>query len=189
MPIIGENYPASGPFSPVAAQTWGNANFPLGAHFVAEGATFAVFSRNAERILLEIYDQAMGQDARYAYWMVKNPTNNIWRLFLRDVPPGTLYGFRCWGPNWPFTTAWERGGSGAGFLADVDARGHRFNPNKLLFDPYARELSHDLTNDTRFAEGIENRLFATGERCLQRPATARTRYRPLGTEGLSVAGG
>jgi isoamylase len=31
----------------------------------------------------------------------------------------------------------------AGFVSDVDAQGNRFNPNKLLFDPYARELSHD----------------------------------------------
>jgi isoamylase len=52
------------------------------------------------------------------------------------------YGYRAWGPNWPYDAAWTKG-STAGFLSDVDASGNRFNPNKLLLDPYARELSHD----------------------------------------------
>jgi len=62
---------------------------------------------------------------------------------IEAVPSGTLYAFRCWGPNWQFSEKWQRGNSAAGFVTDVDANGNRFNPNKLLFDPYARELSHD----------------------------------------------
>ena len=52
------------------------------------------------------------------------------------------YGLRAWGPNWVFDPAWQPG-SEAGFRDDVDAAGNRFNPNKLLIDPYAVELSHD----------------------------------------------
>jgi glycogen operon protein len=52
------------------------------------------------------------------------------------------YGFRAWGPNWPYDESWEPG-TEVGFVSDVDDQGNRFNPNKLLIDPYARELSHD----------------------------------------------
>jgi isoamylase len=50
------------------------------------------------------------------------------------------YGYRAWGPNWPFSNSWTKGSS-AGFISDVDAQGSRFNPNKLLIDPYAHEIS------------------------------------------------
>jgi glycogen operon protein len=105
-------------------------------------ATFAVYSRRASRILLEIYGDAMGEPARHDYWMVKG-ADDIWRAELKSVPAGAYYGFRCWGNNWAYSDLWTRGNSAEGFIADVDAEGNRFNPNKLLFDPYARELSHD----------------------------------------------
>jgi glycogen operon protein len=75
--------------------------------------------------------------------MEKNPTDHVFRAALDGLSTGTLYGFRCWGPNWPYDSAWRRGGSLAGFISDFDTEGNRFNPNKVLFDPYARELSHD----------------------------------------------
>jgi isoamylase len=52
------------------------------------------------------------------------------------------YGYRAWGPNWPYVSTWTKG-SATGFVSDVDASGNRFNPNKLLLDPYAREMSQD----------------------------------------------
>jgi isoamylase len=55
---------------------------------------------------------------------------------------GVYYGLRAWGPNWTFDPGWQPGNE-AGFQADVDHAGNRFNPNKLLIDPYAVELSHD----------------------------------------------
>jgi len=71
------------------------------------------------------------------------------------------YGLRAWGPNWPFDPAWSPG-SDAGFEVDVDSEGHRFNPNKLLIDPWARELSHDPPPDwTPFTSGAQ-RLVDTG---------------------------
>jgi glycogen operon protein len=76
------------------------------------------------------------------------------------------YGCRAWGPNWPFEAAWTPG-SAAGFLADVDAAANRFNPNKLLIDPYSLEVSHDpLTPDhsdhTAYLSGPSSRLVDTG---------------------------
>ena len=74
-----------------------------------------------------------------------------------------FYGYRAWGPNWPYSPDWTKG-SAAGFNADVDASGNRFNPNKLLFDPYALELSHDPLNSSNsdtavFASGQNNRTL------------------------------
>lgn len=53
-----------------------------------------------------------------------------------------FYGFRVWGPNWGHEPAWTPG-SEVGFIADVDGDGFRMNPNKVLLDPYALEVSHD----------------------------------------------
>jgi len=77
--------------------------------------------------------------------------------------PGQYYAFRCWGPNWQFDQKWQRGHSNAGFRADVDDFGHRFNPNKVLFDPYARELSHDFETPAMIAAGENAGIYATGE--------------------------
>ena len=81
--------------------------------------------------------------------------------------PGTIYyGYRAWGPNWTFDPAWTKG-SANGFIADVDGAGNRFNPNKLLLDPYAKEMSHDPenpsnTDGTVFASGPSYRLKDSG---------------------------
>ena len=76
------------------------------------------------------------------------------------------YGYRAWGPNWPFSSSWTKGSS-AGFISDVDAQGNRFNPNKLLIDPYAREISHDpinatWTDGTVYASGASYRNIDSG---------------------------
>jgi glycogen operon protein len=139
---IGHNHPDHGTFSPVEAAAWPTATFPLGSRLTAGTATFAVYSKHATRVLLEIYEAPMAEAARFDYWMEKGP-DHVWRARIEGVPAGAFYGFRCWGPNWLFSSDWRRGGSAAGFVADVDAGGNRFNPNKLLFDPYGREFSHD----------------------------------------------
>ena len=135
-------HPLSGSFSPAGAAAWAGARFPPGAHVDGHAVTFAVYSRHATRVLLEIYEHPLGEPRRFDYWMAWGG-DGWWRASIADVPVGTLYGFRCWGPNWDYADGWARGNSSAGFVCDVDAHGNRFNPNKLLFDPYARELSHD----------------------------------------------
>ncbi len=105
--------------------------------------------------------------------LVADTTTNI---FSVSVPVATLqtagitgavyYGYRAWGPNWPFTATWTKG-SGGGFISDVDAQGNRFNPNKLLIDPYAREISQDpinatSTDGTLYASGAQYRNIDSG---------------------------
>ncbi len=154
------------PFSPVDSDDsadsygWSSLNCELGAIISGSETTFAVYSKNATNMLLEIYETAYGEDAKYDYWMEKG-ADNIWRAKLRDVPAGTLYAFRAWGPNWKFNQNWKRGNSNEGFVKDYDLVGNRFNPNKVLFDPYAKEISHDKSNPT--ALGSENGgMYGTG---------------------------
>ncbi len=163
--------------------SWSSARFPLGAHLQGNTCTFAVFSRAAERVLLELYAQPTGADASFAVWMEKNPGDHIWRAHLTGVEKHTLYGFRCWGPNWPYRTDWQRGGSNRGFGSDVDSEGHRFNPNKLLHDPYARELSHDRDSPSLSQAGHDKDIFATGPHHYQgrpRREVDTGRYAPKG---------
>jgi glycogen operon protein len=93
-------------------------------------------------------------------------TVGVAALRAAGVTGTVYYGYRAWGPNWPYTASWTPG-SAAGFVSDVDAAGNRFNPNKLLLDPYAREISHDpLTpanpDGARYGSGPANRTADTG---------------------------
>lgn len=130
-----------------------NANAMLGARQTGNHIDFTVFSSHATRIELCIYKTPFAGPAAVKFEMTKNPATNVWS---KTVPVSTLsskfgitgpvyYGYRAWGPNWPYDPTWTEG-SGTGFIADVDAEGNRFNPNKLLFDPYALELSRDPIN-------------------------------------------
>ena len=122
--------------------------------------TFTVYSKNAEKILLEIYGVNSGVDATYDYWMEKG-SDNFWRAKIYGIQHGTLYAFRAWGPNWVFDESWERGGSSKGFKKDYDSNGNRFNPNKVLFDPYAKEISHDKSNPSVLGS-LNNGMYGTG---------------------------
>ena len=143
---LGYNYPENGAYSPVDQENWKTGTFSLGANIDSDGnGTFAVYSANATKMLLEIYDEAYGEDAAYDYWMVKG-SDNIWRAKVKGISNGTLYAFRAWGPNWEYSEKWDRGNSDKGFGQDYDSNGNRFNPNKVLFDPYAKEISHDKSH-------------------------------------------
>jgi isoamylase len=173
---VGQRHPLSGPFSPVDADSWSGSAWPLGAHFVAgknSDVEIAVYSGTATRVLLEIYGDYMEEDATYDYWMARGP-DDIWRAKLADLPDGTYYAFRVWGPNWPWHEDWKRGNSSAGFVADYstpngtltasnlgDYDVYRFNPNKVLHDPYAYELSHDTENPYLLAAGERGEIFGT----------------------------
>ena len=164
---LGSTYPASGAFSPVDSNGtesgfgWDDLIFEPGGRIDSEGnLEVAVYSKNAEKVLLEIYSTAYGEDALYDYWMEKG-SDNFWRAELDDVPAGTLYAFRVWGANWTFDESWERGNSSAGFVSDYDSIGSRFNPNKVLFDPYAREISHDKSDPTALGT-YDNGMYGTG---------------------------
>ena len=159
---IGSKHPASGKYSPVDKSNWASASYSLGAELDADGnGTFAVYSKNATKILLEFYSTAYGEEAAYDYWMEKG-SDDIWRAKINGITSGTLYAFRAWGPNWTFDENWERGGSSAGFASDFDSNGNRFNPNKVLFDPYSKEISHDKSNPTALGS-LNGGMYGTGE--------------------------
>jgi glycogen operon protein len=145
-----------------------DASFPgagFGARFLP-GHSEAVFRVNAPaatRIELWIYAVAMDADPLLRRPMDRQTDGS----FTATAAAGAFYyGYRAWGPNWPFDNAWTPG-SAAGFVADVDAGGNRFNPNKLLLDPYALEVSHNpLTpahpDPTAYLSGAAFRLVDTG---------------------------
>ena len=98
----------------------------LGATWDGEGTNFALFSANATKVEVCLFDK----DGKREEARVELPefTNQVYHGYLPQVRPGQLYGFRVHGPYEP-------------------AAGHRFNPNKLLLDPYARAHAGDLTWD------------------------------------------
>lgn len=138
---------------------WQTADWALGAQPSAEGITFAVYAPAATRVQLEIYPAALGAAATHTFLPVQGE-DGIWRAFIQGLPLGALYGYRVWGPNWPFTETWEPG-TAEGFLADLDEQGNRFNPNKVLFDPYAREVTHNVYSDQILEHGTDD-MFGTG---------------------------
>jgi glycogen operon protein len=98
----------------------------LGANFDGEGTNFALFSQHATRVELCLYDDA--GEAEIARHDLPDMQGGIWFGYLPGSRPGQVYGYRVHGP-------WE------------PEAGHRFNPAKLLLDPYARELRGELTWD------------------------------------------
>ncbi len=141
---------------------WATATWGPGGRFVSsDEATFAVYSKNATKIVLEIYRKPYGEDAVYRYEMAKG-SDNYWRAKLRFVTNGTVYAFRVWGPNWPYVSTWQPGTTN-GFLCDVDSAGNRFNPNKVLYDPWALEITHDRNNPSALASaGVDGNVYGTG---------------------------
>ncbi|MBW4090020.1 MAG: glycogen debranching protein GlgX [Proteobacteria bacterium] len=96
---------------------------PLGATPDGRGINFAVFSAHAEAIDLCLFEPTGRREiARLA---MPECTDEVWHGYLPDALPGCVYGYRVHGPYAP-------------------RRGHRFNPNKLLLDPYARALTGAL---------------------------------------------
>ncbi len=147
----------------------------LGAKYDAaqSNITFRVYSSRATRIEVSIYKTASGAQAVVNYVLVKDAAN-VWSktasvATLKNtygVTGAVYYGYRAWGANWPYVSSWSKG-TGVGFVSDVDSLGNRFNPNKLLFDPYALELSQDpntpsCTNGTIYASGAAYRNLDSG---------------------------
>ena len=95
--------------------------YPLGATWDGAGVNFALFSENAESVELCLFDGA-GKEERVA---VHKRTEDVWHCYLPEARPGQLYGYRVYGPYAP-------------------EGGPRFNPNKLLLDPYAKGLFGEL---------------------------------------------
>ena len=100
--------------------------YPRGASWNGQGTNFAIFSANATKVELCLFDNQGAEELH----RIELPefTNQIWHGYLADIGPGTVYGYRVYGPYEP-------------------QRGHRFNPNKLLLDPYATAYTGELKWD------------------------------------------
>ncbi len=100
--------------------------FPLGATWDGIGVNFALFSANATKVEVCLFD--INGERELERIELPEYTDEVWHGYLEEARPGTVYGYRVYGPYEP-------------------ALGHRFNPNKLLMDPYAKQLVGELTWD------------------------------------------
>ncbi|AGA90497.1 glycogen debranching enzyme GlgX [Thioflavicoccus mobilis 8321] len=110
---------------------------PLGSTWDGLGVNFALFSAHATKVELCLFDPK----GRRELERIEMPeyTDEVWHAYLPDARPGTVYGYRVHGPYEP-------------------AAGHRFNPHKLLLDPYAKALVGSLRwNDALFGYRIDSR--------------------------------
>ena len=105
-------------------RVWPGRPYPLGATWDGAGVNFALFSENAARVELCLFDAVDGLKESQRV-LFRERTNDVWHAYLPDVLPGQLYGYRVHGPYEP-------------------AAGHRFNPNKLVLDPYVRSIGREL---------------------------------------------
>jgi isoamylase len=105
-------------------RVWPGRSAPLGATCDAGGVNFALFSEHATKVDLCLFDSP---DAEAESHRVALPemTNQVWHGYLPDLRPGQVYGYRVDGPY------------------DL-SRGHRFNPRKILLDPYAKSIARHL---------------------------------------------
>jgi isoamylase len=112
-------------------RVWPGNPYPLGATWDGEGVNFAVFSENATAVELCLFSQAQRGKETYVI-PVRERTHGVWHVYLPDVRPGQLYGYRVHGPYDP-------------------EKGQRFNPAKLLIDPYAKAVTDPVEwNDALF---------------------------------------
>ncbi len=107
-------------------RVWPGLPYPLGATWDGAGTNFSLFSAHAEKVELCLFDA----DGEREVERIALPeyTHEIWHGYLPDVRAGQLYGYRVYGPYEP-------------------EQGHRYNPHKLLLDPYAKNLHGSLRWD------------------------------------------
>jgi isoamylase len=109
----------------VALRVWRGKPYPLGATWDGSGVNFAIFSENAAAVDLCLFDADGGNEQRVR---LTEQTDLVWHCHLPDVRPGQRYGYRMYGRYEP-------------------QRGHRFNPAKLLIDPYAKRIDGSVEWD------------------------------------------
>ncbi len=110
-----------------------------GAHQQGNGVNFVLFSRHATGVRLELYQKANDSSPSRVidFDPVRHRTGDVWHVWVRGIPPRQLYGYRVEGPYLP-------------------EEGHRFNPHKLLLDPYARAITRIDEWDFLAARGYDS---------------------------------
>jgi isoamylase len=113
---------------------WPGRPYPLGATWDGEGVNFALYSEHAEKVELCLFD-ASGKRETFRLSLPEQ-TDMVWHGYLPEIRPGQLYGYRVSGPYDP-------------------EQGHRFNPHKLLLDPYGKATNGGIRwSDAHFGYRI-----------------------------------
>jgi isoamylase len=171
-------------------RVWPGSAAPLGATWDGEGVNFSIFSEHGEGVELCLFDQPKAEEESDRIEMQER-TDLIWHCYLPDIRPGQLYGYRVHGPYEP-------------------EKGHRFNPHKLLIDPYAKAISgairwsdalygypigdteEDLVIDTRNSAGgmpkgvVIDQAFAWGDDRPRRTPWNRTIIYEAHVRGMTM---
>ncbi|MEP6916623.1 MAG: glycogen debranching protein GlgX [Acidobacteriota bacterium] len=108
-------------------RVWPGAPYPLGATWDGVGVNFAIFSEHATRVELCLFESIAAEVESVTIPLTEH-TDMVWHGYLPDVRPGQLYGYRVHGPYAP-------------------ERGYRFNPHKLVMDPYAKVVGRTVRWD------------------------------------------
>jgi isoamylase len=117
---------------------WPGRPYPLGATWDGEGVNFALYSEHAEKVELCLFDIAGKRELHRV--SLPEQTDMVWHGYLPEVRPGQLYAYRVSGPYAP-------------------NQGQRFNPHKLLLDPYGKQLQGALRwNDSHFGYKLGHKL-------------------------------
>src|SRR3954467_1015477 len=114
----------------IEMRVWPGQPYPLGATWDGEGVNFALFSETATGVELCLFNHEADAVESHKI-MLRERTDQVWHCYLPDVRPGQFYGYRVHGPYDP-------------------QNGNRFNPNKLLIDPYAKAI----TGAIRWSHGL-----------------------------------
>lgn len=118
-------------------RVWPGRPSPLGAFWDGQGVNFALFSENAAKVELCFFE-SVNSTKEFCRILMPEYTDRIWHCYIPDAGPGELYGYRVYGPYRP------------------DA-GHRFNPNKVVLDPYAKAIGRRVKwSDEMFGYEIGN---------------------------------
>ena len=102
---------------------WPGKPYPLGATWDGAGVNFSLFSENATKVELCLFDR--NDDRREIRIPMREQTHQVWHVYLPEVRAGQFYGYRVHGPYEP-------------------QQGHRFNPAKLVLDPYAKAITRTI---------------------------------------------
>jgi isoamylase len=108
----------------MSMRVWPGRPYPLGATWDGSGVNFALFSEHATKVELCLFDSPRSTKESQCIALPEQ-TDIVWHGYLPDVEPGQLYGYRVHGPYQP-------------------QHGHRFNPKKVVLDPYARAIGRDV---------------------------------------------
>ncbi len=105
-------------------KVWPGNPYPLGATWNGSGVNFAIYSANATKVELCLFD-SIDDIKEVAKIPLQEKTDFVWHCFLPELKPGQLYAYRVHGPYEPH-------------------HGHRFNANKILLDPYAKSIARGV---------------------------------------------